>query len=121
MCRDSQLGAEDAEFSLSVADQTCQDDNLLRVIPSRGKVWAYTAHYVHLRAHVYDQAVLFFSSTPDGSNNQLSLHGGCRVKAGVKWLAQKWFHAEVSLFCVNLSNICIAALQLLFGHTPPFL
>lgn len=44
----------------------------LKVKPQRGKV------------------IIFYSLLPDGSLDQLSLHGSCDVKKGVKWAANKW-------------------------------
>jgi prolyl 4-hydroxylase len=44
----------------------------LKVKPQRGKV------------------IIFYSMTPDGTLDQLSLHGSCDVKKGVKWAANKW-------------------------------
>lgn len=39
-------------------------------------------------------ALLFFSLTPDLKIDPRSLHGGCPVKRGVKWVATKWVHEK---------------------------
>ncbi|MEW5303489.1 MAG: hypothetical protein WDW36_006175 [Sanguina aurantia] len=39
-------------------------------------------------------AVLFWSVTPDGDLDPRSLHGGCPVKSGNKWVATKWIRAK---------------------------
>ncbi|MEW5309985.1 MAG: hypothetical protein WDW38_001822 [Sanguina aurantia] len=39
-------------------------------------------------------AVLFWSVTPDGELDPRSLHGGCPVKSGNKWVATKWIRAK---------------------------
>lgn len=44
----------------------------LLVKPQRGKV------------------IVFYSLTPDGKGDQLSLHGACKVEKGIKWAANKW-------------------------------
>ena len=40
------------------------------------------------------QALLFYSAKPDGSLDEQSLHGGCPVEAGTKWVATKWIRAH---------------------------
>ncbi len=47
-------------------------DKGLKVKPQRGKV------------------IVFYSLTPDGIGDQLSLHGACKVEEGIKWAANKW-------------------------------
>lgn len=37
-------------------------------------------------------ALLFYSCTPWGSVDPLTLHGGAPVKVGEKWIATKWLH-----------------------------
>ena len=37
-------------------------------------------------------ALLFYSLTPDGSIDPRSLHGGCPVVRGEKYVATKWIH-----------------------------
>lgn len=44
----------------------------LSVKPQRGKV------------------IIFYSLTADGVGDELSLHGACKVKKGIKWAANKW-------------------------------
>lgn len=39
-------------------------------------------------------AVLFFSLDPDLAINPRSLHGGCAVRSGEKWVATKWIHEK---------------------------
>lgn len=39
-------------------------------------------------------AVLFFSLDPDLRINPRSLHGGCAVRKGEKWVATKWIHEK---------------------------
>lgn len=34
--------------------------------------------------------IIFYSLMPDGSGDELSLHGGCKVENGTKWSANKW-------------------------------
>ena len=38
-------------------------------------------------------AVLFYSYTPDGKLDPLTVHGGCPVKKGVKYITQQWIKA----------------------------
>ncbi len=35
-------------------------------------------------------ALLFWNVHPDGTLDKHALHGGCAVRAGVKWTATKW-------------------------------
>ena len=44
----------------------------LKVKPQKGKV------------------IIFYNLLPDGEIDELSLHGACPVKDGVKWAANKW-------------------------------
>lgn len=37
-------------------------------------------------------AVLFYSLHPDATTDAASLHGGCPVIRGEKWVATKWIH-----------------------------
>eukprot|EP00300_Choanocystis_sp_HF-7_P016324 c19378_g1_i3.p1 GENE.c19378_g1_i3~~c19378_g1_i3.p1 ORF type:complete len:497 (-),score=97.64 c19378_g1_i3:98-1588(-) len=37
-------------------------------------------------------ALLFYSLTPLGELDLLTVHGGCPVKKGVKWISQQWIH-----------------------------
>lgn len=39
-------------------------------------------------------AVLFYSLDPDLSINPRSLHGGCPVRKGEKWVATRWMHEK---------------------------
>jgi prolyl 4-hydroxylase len=39
-------------------------------------------------------AVLFYSLDPDLKINPRSLHGGCAVHKGEKWVATKWIHEK---------------------------
>ncbi len=39
-------------------------------------------------------AVLFYSCTPQGVVDPLTLHGGAPVKSGEKWIATKWLHGQ---------------------------
>lgn len=39
---------------------------------------------------VEGDATLFYSMTPDGAVDPLSLHGGCEVEEGEKWGANQW-------------------------------
>jgi prolyl 4-hydroxylase len=39
-------------------------------------------------------AVLFYSLDPDLTINPRSLHGGCAVTRGEKWVATKWIHEK---------------------------
>ena len=36
--------------------------------------------------------ILFYSQTPDYTLDPNSLHGGCPVSKGEKWVATKWMH-----------------------------
>lgn len=40
------------------------------------------------------KVIIFYSMTPDGKLDPLSLHGACPVKEGVKWAANKWVWNE---------------------------
>eukprot|EP00613_Pedinella_sp_CCMP2098_P008050 CAMPEP_0171678382 /NCGR_PEP_ID=MMETSP0990-20121206/55639_1 /TAXON_ID=483369 /ORGANISM="non described non described, Strain CCMP2098" /LENGTH=94 /DNA_ID=CAMNT_0012265027 /DNA_START=1 /DNA_END=282 /DNA_ORIENTATION=- len=35
-------------------------------------------------------ALLFYSQQPNGTLDEMSLHGGCPVLSGVKWAANVW-------------------------------
>jgi len=48
----------------------------LKVKPQRGKV------------------IIFYSQTPDGALDDLSLHGACPVEEGIKWAGNKWVWNE---------------------------
>ncbi|KAL1524451.1 hypothetical protein AB1Y20_019346 [Prymnesium parvum] len=50
--------------------------SVLRVAPRRG------------------DALLFFSTHPDGAPDLDSVHGGCPPIGGEKWIAQQWFNLE---------------------------
>ncbi len=39
-------------------------------------------------------AVLFYNCTPNGKEDDLSLHGGVPVISGEKWIATKWLHGK---------------------------
>eukprot|EP00929_Paragymnodinium_shiwhaense_P046315 TRINITY_DN23577_c0_g1_i1.p1 TRINITY_DN23577_c0_g1~~TRINITY_DN23577_c0_g1_i1.p1 ORF type:complete len:420 (-),score=110.58 TRINITY_DN23577_c0_g1_i1:97-1356(-) len=39
---------------------------------------------------VAGRIIIFYSMKADGSMDDLSLHGGCAVKSGTKWSANKW-------------------------------
>merc|ERR1719204_448733 len=56
----------------------CQADvpGTLRVRPKRGR------------------AVLFFNHDPAGGVDRMSMHAGCPVVRGVKWIAQRWFRLK---------------------------
>jgi prolyl 4-hydroxylase len=41
---------------------------------------------------VKGNALVFFSCLPDGTMDPLSLHGGCPVEVGDKWVATRWMH-----------------------------
>lgn len=34
--------------------------------------------------------IIFYSQHPSGEADEYSLHGGCKVKKGTKWSANKW-------------------------------
>jgi hypothetical protein len=36
------------------------------------------------------KVIVFYSLLPDGKGDELSLHGACPVKNGIKWAANKW-------------------------------
>ena len=36
------------------------------------------------------KVIIFYSLLPDGTGDELSLHGACPVKEGIKWAANKW-------------------------------
>ncbi|CAM6034340.1 unnamed protein product [Sphagnum compactum] len=40
-------------------------------------------------------ALLFWNTRSDGSTDHNTLHGGCKVLAGEKWLATKWMRQDV--------------------------
>lgn len=44
------------------------------------------------------KVIIFYSMTPDGKLDPLSLHGACPVKEGVKWAANKWVWNEPMRF-----------------------
>jgi prolyl 4-hydroxylase len=37
-------------------------------------------------------AAFWYNLYPDGRGNEFTLHGGCPVFAGSKWVANKWYH-----------------------------
>lgn len=41
-----------------------------------------------------NDALLFYSLSPDGSQDPASLHTGCPVVKGIKWTATKWIHTK---------------------------
>lgn len=41
--------------------------------------------------------MLFWDLLPDGTIDPHSLHGGCPVKQGTKWVATKWMRNSVVL------------------------
>lgn len=50
---------------------------------------------------VRGDAVLFYSLHPDGREDPNSLHGGCPVIRGEKFVATKWIHGAAPPFCVR--------------------
>jgi len=40
------------------------------------------------------QALLFYDLMPDGEMDEQSLHGGCPVLKGEKWVATKWLRQK---------------------------
>ena len=36
------------------------------------------------------KVIIFYSLLPNGKMDELSLHGACPVKEGIKWAANKW-------------------------------
>jgi prolyl 4-hydroxylase len=61
-----------------IFDWACEDPNadVVKVKPKKGA------------------AVLFYSYTPDGKLDPLTVHGGCPVKKGVKYITQQWIKAS---------------------------
>ncbi|XP_043465896.1 prolyl 4-hydroxylase subunit alpha-2-like [Leptopilina heterotoma] len=39
-------------------------------------------------------AVFWFNTLPNGHLDYYTVHAGCRVVSGVKWVANKWFHEQ---------------------------
>ena len=87
-----------------------------RGLPAPPGGWSPCARQGAAVAAVAGDAVLFYSSTPDGGTDAAK-HGSCPVLRGSKWVATKWVHvrqygrdalSEVKSrqACVNLDPAC---------------
>jgi len=47
---------------------------------------------------VEGSALFWFNGKPNGDIDQLSLHGGCPVIYGHKWVANQWIRANSQMF-----------------------
>ena len=57
-----------------------------------GPGWSACAKEGLAVAPVAGDALLFWSTTPDGAVDPASLHGSCPVTKGAKWTATRWIH-----------------------------
>lgn len=64
-----------------------------RGLPSPPKGWSECARKGAAVAATAGDAVLFYSSTPDGGTDA-ARHGSCPVLEGSKWVATKWVHVR---------------------------
>eukprot|EP00878_Enallax_costatus_P025017 GHUV01026734.1.p1 GENE.GHUV01026734.1~~GHUV01026734.1.p1 ORF type:complete len:169 (+),score=33.04 GHUV01026734.1:608-1114(+) len=59
-----------------------------------GSGWSECARQGLAHKPVKGDALLFYSLTPDGIEDDASLHGSCPTTKGEKWSATKWIHVE---------------------------
>merc|ERR1712196_386149 len=53
------------------------------------------------------QALVFYSLKPDGNFDPQSLHGGCPVVKGEKWVATKWIRQRCAQNRSSGENRCL--------------
>ena len=46
------------------------------------------------------EAILFYSQHPDGTVDNMSIHGGCPVIQGTKWAANLWVYCIYLYICI---------------------